>query len=236
MSEQVKLKQRLEYSERRRTRMQKLLLQRPQEEDTFLWSMVDIVTLLLVFFIFLYTNASSRILEQEPKQATITKETKSARVEIVPQQPVPDINLRRDVDSLLADNQAFSVRWDEARPVFVLGENITFEVGRAELIADFESSLTDLANFIARHPSYRVVVAGHTDDAPISTSQFPSNWELSAARAASVTKFLAAHEVEPWRISVQGHAEYEPLEENTTPENRQANRRVEITLVKQDTI
>ena len=236
MSDQVKLKQRLEYSERRRTRMQKLLLQRPQEEENFLWSMVDIVTLLLVFFIFLYTNASSRILEQEPMQTTLKEKTPPARMETMPQQPTPDLKLRNDVDSLLAGNQAFSVRWDKARPVFVLGENITFEVGQAELIADFESSLTDLADFIARHPAYRVVVAGHTDDVPISTSRFPSNWELSAARAASVTKFLAEHEVEPWRISVQGHAEYEPLEENTTPENRKANRRVEITLVKHDTI
>ena len=100
------------------------------------------------------------------------------------------------------------------------------------MIVDFESSLSDLAKFIARHPGYRVVVTGHTDDIPINTSRFPSNWELSTARAVSVTKFLAAHEVEPWRISVQGYAEYEPLEENTTKQNRQANRRVEITLIK----
>lgn len=229
MSEQAKLKQRLEYSERQRSRMHKLLLRRPQEEDNFLWSMVDIVTLLLIFFIFLYSNASSHVLVHTQKKTRVRKET-------IQQPSTPDRKFRHEVENLLAANQAFSVRWDQTRPVFVLGEHITFEIGQADLIADFESSLSDLAKFIAQHPGYRVVVTGHTDDIPINTSRFPSNWELSTARAVSVTKFLAAHEVEPWRISVQGYAEYEPLEENTTKQNRQANRRVEITLIKQNKV
>lgn len=239
MSDQMKLKQNLEYSERRRTHMQKLLLHKSAEEDGFLWSMVDLLTLMLIFFIFLYSNASTHILKlKQVPLKTVQVENKiiPAKTETVQQQPVPDPSIRRDVDNLLSGNQAFSVRWDEAKPVFVLGENITFEEGQAELIDDYKTSLVELADFIAQHPDYRVVVAGHTDDIPINTPRFPSNWELSTARAVSVTKFLMAHNVAPQRISVQGYGEYKPLGENATAEQRQANRRVEITLIQQDKI
>jgi chemotaxis protein MotB len=75
-------------------------------------------------------------------------------------------------------------------------------------------------------------VAGHTDNTPIKTPQFPSNWELSTARAVNVAKYLIASGVTPERVSVQGYASYRPLRANTSSQNRQANRRVEITLSK----
>jgi len=227
MSDNKELKQRLEQSERQRSRIQKLLARRPQEEEPFLWSMVDIMTLLLIFFILLYSTANNRVSAQTANPSQV--EQKTSRM-----QSTPERELRHEVEQLFATDQAFSVRWDQAQPVFVLGEPITFEVGRAELIPDFKSSLGYLADFIARHPGYQVVVAGHTDDVPIRTARFPSNWELSTERAVSVIKFLCMHGVAPERLSVQGYAEYFPLQDNVSEQNRQANRRVEITLVKED--
>ena len=219
MSTHKELKERLEYSERRRTRMQRLLARETQEDDPFLWSMVDIMTLLLVFFILLYAS-------------TIGRAPAPAATAAVAKGTLPDAKqeLRRDVGQLLAANQNLRVRWDQSRPVFVLDEPITFEVGQAELLPEVTPVLIDLAHFIARHPQHRIGVAGHTDDVPIHTARFPSNWELSTARAVSVVKFLCAHGADPRRISAQGHAEYAPLRGNTSAQERQRNRRVEITL------
>jgi len=225
MSEKKRLKERLEHSERRRSRIQRLLTTAPGEDDPFMWGMVDIMTLLLIFFILMYASMSGKIAEpttaenppQQEKSVTVSR---------------PQNNLHEDVEDLLAANEELRVRWKSAQPVFVLGEHITFEQGRADLIPDALSVLTDLAEFIARQKEFRVIVAGHTDDVPIHTSRFPSNWELSSARAASVVRFLCRNGVEEGRLSVQGYGEYSPVASNTSALNRQANRRVEISLIK----
>ena len=77
-------------------------------------------------------------------------------------------------------------------------------------------------------------VEGHTDNRPISTVAFPSNWELSAARAASVVRLFAKAGVDPVRLSVIGDAEFSPVQPNTTPEGRNANRRVVIVILSTD--
>lgn len=75
-------------------------------------------------------------------------------------------------------------------------------------------------------------VEGHTDNIPISTSQFPSNWELSVSRATNVLRYLQkSYDVEPAKLSATGYAEFRPTIENTTPENRAKNRRVDIVLL-----
>jgi chemotaxis protein MotB len=126
------------------------------------------------------------------------------------------------------------VHWDQRRLVFVLGERITFEVGKAELLEDFQPTLRRLAELIASKTGYCVVVSGHTDNVPIHTERFPSNWELSAARASSVARFFIANGVDPHGVSIEGYSSYRPRYENSTPDGRQVNRRVEITLIKEE--
>ena len=80
-----------------------------------------------------------------------------------------------------------------------------------------------------------VRIEGHTDNVPIATRRFPSNWELSTARAVQVLKyFIAAGEIDPSRLSAVGYGEAKPVLPNNTPENRTKNRRVEIVLVTED--
>jgi chemotaxis protein MotB len=74
-------------------------------------------------------------------------------------------------------------------------------------------------------------IEGHTDDRPIRTVTFPSNWELSAARAASVARLLISRGIDPRRLAVVGLAEFQPVRENTTPEGRNANRRVLLVIL-----
>jgi chemotaxis protein MotB len=263
------LRRRLEFSERKRTFLQKTLRKRTVEEDNFLWSMADLMTLLLIFFILLYSQTMSKsaktqdhapqdqfLLEIEKpsfwRDLAKVKGSFSAPVAKAPQ-PVSAIeheelktkvrekektveDLKREVLSTLEEGERgdFSVRWDQSRLVLVLGERITFRVGEAELLVNFQPALSRIADFIAHKEGYGVVVLGHTDDTPIHNSQFPSNWELSAARAVDVAKFLIENGVRPERVSIRGYSEYRPLHENTTPENRQANRRVEIMLIKEE--
>ena len=78
------------------------------------------------------------------------------------------------------------------------------------------------------------MVQGHTDNVPISSARYNSNWELSTARAVSVVKyFIEVKGLDPTRFSATGYGEYQPLLDNTTPENRAINRRVDILIVQQ---
>ena len=127
----------------------------------------------------------------------------------------------------------FSIHWNQKSLVLVLGERIAFNVGEANLLPDFQPTLKRIAGFISSQEGYKIAIAGHTDDVPINTAQFPSNWELSAIRAVNVAKFMILHGVDPHRVSIEGYSAYHPLRANTTLDNRQANRRVEITLIKE---
>ncbi len=127
----------------------------------------------------------------------------------------------------------FSIRWNQKRLVLVLGERVAFNVGEANLLPDFQPTLKRIAGFISSQEGYKVAVAGHTDDVPINTTRFPSNWELSAIRAVNVAKFMILNGLNPHRVSIQGYSAYRPLHANTTSHNKHANRRVEITLIKE---
>ncbi|HHW18203.1 MAG TPA: OmpA family protein, partial [Firmicutes bacterium] len=76
-------------------------------------------------------------------------------------------------------------------------------------------------------------VEGHTDNWPISTDKFPSNWELSTARATNVVRFLIEEAgIQPERLQAAGYGEYHPIDSNDTPEGRQRNRRVDVILMR----
>ncbi len=106
-----------------------------------------------------------------------------------------------------------------------------FRPGRDELQPAAREFLDPIAEFIRIHP-VEVRISGHTDSLPISTPRFPSNWELSTARANAVLRYLAEeHEIDPKTISAVGHAHYQPVATNETEEGRRQNRRVEIEVI-----
>ena len=109
-------------------------------------------------------------------------------------------------------------------------ERMLFGSGEARLSPDSLRPLRELAQTLARLPSH-LQVEGHTDNIPIATATFPSNWELSAARAASVVHFLARAGVEPLRMSAVGLGEHRPIAENTDEKGRAANRRVTVVVL-----
>jgi chemotaxis protein MotB len=109
-------------------------------------------------------------------------------------------------------------------------DSVLFKPGGADLQPQAYPLLRKLAALINDSP-YNVFVEGHTDDIPIKTKEFPSNWELSTERAISVVKFFIKENVKPEKLSASGYAQYHPLVPNITPENRARNRRVEINFI-----
>jgi len=116
------------------------------------------------------------------------------------------------------------------RLVIRMKSAILFAEGQAALTPRAEDVLAGLAPLLARAPS-RLRVEGHTDDLRISSPQFPSNWELSTARAISVVGYLEGHGISRDRLSVAGYGEFHPLAPNDSAERRALNRRVEIVVL-----
>jgi chemotaxis protein MotB len=254
------LKKRLEFSEHKRALLQKKLSKGSIEEDSTLWSFVDLMTLLLILFILFYSHAlahkgSAKNMSKTESQASVAQSYQihktsmaSESVAYDPYQPKRDVfkTEEENQDEALEQLQQqvlqtvskevkneFSMRWNQKRLVLVLGERIAFNVGDADLLPDFQPALKRIAEFISSQKGYKVAVAGHTDDTPINNTRFPSNWELSAIRAVNVAKFMILHGVNPHRISIEGYSAYRPLHLNKTFHIRNANRRVEITLIKE---
>lgn len=112
---------------------------------------------------------------------------------------------------------------------------LLFETGKASLKPEAKEVLKTLGGGFTKYinEGYRLSSEGHTDNRPISTAQFPSNWELSAARAIAVAKFFIEDmNFSPESVSAEGFGEYRPIADNSTPEGRAANRRVELRLTK----
>lgn len=108
-----------------------------------------------------------------------------------------------------------------------------FGTGEATLRPGTLEVLRQVAAVLGKE-ELQVEVEGHTDDVPIATAQFPSNWELSSARASSVVRLLIENGIPPRRLAVVGLASNQPLVPNDSPDNRAKNRRVTITVVSPD--
>ena len=138
------------------------------------------------------------------------------------------------IQAVLGDEmkQGIVVGTEDAATVrVVLRHEQLFPSGSAEMTKTFRPMAELLAGVLAQEPG-KISVVGHTDNVPIRTARFASNWALSEARALAVGRLLVAGGVDIRRIEIDGRADTEPLATNDTPEGRAANRRVEILLFK----
>lgn len=144
--------------------------------------------------------------------------------------------LEKQALGIKADLQGMSYRVDGRNNLIIeLPSTVLFDVGKADLRPEVEPVLKKISDLIARNPDYEILVQGHTDDRPIHTEQFPSNWELSAARASTVLRRLIKPEgVQPSRFMAAGYGDSRPSAPNDTEDHRALNRRVEIKLIKKE--
>jgi chemotaxis protein MotB len=139
------------------------------------------------------------------------------------QQAVRDTNLE-NVEIVLMDDQ--SVKVSVQGPMF-------FELGKADLRPAVQQFLDKLTTIIRQTP-YQIQVIGHTDDHPINTELFPSNWELSAVRASRVARYLIQKgNIDPTRFTIMGRSKYQPAIPNADEQKRALNRRVEIIITRE---
>ena len=111
-----------------------------------------------------------------------------------------------------------------------MGDRILFDLGKDQLKPD-SFPVLDIVGKTIKAQAKEVLVGGHTDNAPIKTTKFPSNWELSSARALSVVRNLIdKSSVSPNVLAATGYSEFRPIETNDSPEGRQKNRRVEFLI------
>ncbi len=127
-----------------------------------------------------------------------------------------------------------SIRLEEnARGVTIhILDDVLFSSGSANLTVSSLTVLDRLAAILKELPN-DIRIEGHTDDVPINTVQFPSNWHLSVARALNTAYYLINNEgLVPEKVSIVGYSEYKPIASNNTPEGRASNRRVDIVIIK----
>jgi chemotaxis protein MotB len=186
----------------------------PLHDATWLYSYADLMTQLLIFSILMLAVLGLKKLEAPKKKDDLVDTV--AQVEQFVK------------ESGLADTMSIDRAAD--RLVIRMKSAILFAEGQAALTPRAERVLAGLSPLLARAPS-RLRVEGHTDDVAIRSAHFPSNWELSTARAISVTRYLEEHGIAHDRLSVAGYAEFRPLEPNDTSDRRAANRRVEIVVL-----
>src|SRR6267378_1709428 len=110
-------------------------------------------------------------------------------------------------------------------------EQLFFDSGRADLKDTGKAVLKKVGEALKGYEDKVIRLVGHTDNVPIKTKVFPSNWELSVARATTVVRYLQEVGIPPERMIASGRAEYQPVAENDTPDGRKKNRRIEITLI-----
>jgi len=131
----------------------------------------------------------------------------------------------------LIDAGQLRVSISRGRMVLQLPQDVLFASGSATLNAEGTTTLERIGDALAELAGRRFQVEGHTDDVPIATERFPSNWELSTGRALSVVRLLVRRGVPPDNLSGAGYGEYQPVESNETPEGRRVNRRIEIVML-----
>ena len=128
------------------------------------------------------------------------------------------------------DDGQLSLIVRDGRMVLALPNDVLLDTGRTDIKPAATNTLKAVAAVIKLYPKRQFQVAGHTDNVPIHTERFASNWELSSGRALEVVHFLAAQGVRPAQLSTAGYADVDPVAANDTDANKRRNRRLEITL------
>lgn len=222
-------------------------------DERWVISYADLVTLLLGFFIILYATADANEVKMEAlarglaeafnvgvKDGASDGSIFDGGTGIVPERndaSVLDMDLAR-VRQVIEERSAMAgldgqilVSRDEDRIVIRLADNLVFPSASADIRPEARPLLSIVAAAVNQTEN-EIRVEGHTDNIPLATEKYPSNWELSSARATAVLRVLTEElSVDPARAFAAGYGEYRPIASNLTPEGRALNRRADIVLL-----
>lgn len=242
--------------------MKKIEEHEKENSERWLLTYVDLITLLMVFFVVMYamsnvdaekyqrlsTSLSSAFLSEEQLEEVLSRveaESDEQTESETPSKAADDEQGNTDTQDLEAVaakvkkmlkeknlESDVSVSIAERGVVISLTSTILFESGKADIRPNFHSILVEIGKTIKNVDNY-IRIEGNTDNVPMSSEQFPSNWELSAERATQVVRLLIEESgVSPLKISAVGYGEYRPKVPNDSAANRAQNRRVDIVLLR----
>lgn len=214
--------------------------------ERWLVSYADFITLLFAFFVVMYSTSSVR---DQGKYRAVADSINTAFHPII---SFSSSNIR--LTSKASGSEMFNIglnlyrkfeekakKIDQSGRINVIregrgivlriSESLAFETGQAEILPEFAKVLDQIAEWIVDAPN-DIQIEGHTDNIPINTPHYSSNWDLSASRASQIVRyFIQHHGMSPDRFSVAGYAEFRPIATNETLEGRAKNRRIEIVLL-----
>lgn len=224
------------------------LEEKHENSERWLLTYSDLITLLLVFFVVMYSVSKA----DEAKFAKLNASLQKAFNVLVLQgqdttaisgQNGPDggnqlmddfLGIRTSIMKMaekMGIQSSVNVTLQQEGIAISLSGNLLFDSGRADLRPESTVLLEKIGEQVRGIPN-EIKVEGHTDSIPVDSDLYPTNWELSAARATAVTRFLVEiGGIEPRRLSAQGYSQYRPLADNNTRESRALNRRVDIVIV-----
>lgn len=233
-----------------------------ENSDRWLLTYADLITLLLIFFIIMYTISSTNAKKFEQVSASLraalgnnpssehldTSGANNSLIQMDLNAPPPSTvagslteqqqmdMVEKKVNELIEKENLkgeVEVSKEERGLVVSITSQILFESGKAILTPESYVIIEKIGKILLAIPGNHIKVEGHTDNDPINTREFPSNWELSSARATNVLRILIDKSgLNPEMLSSSGYGEFRPKVPNTTPGNKAKNRRVNIVIVK----
>ena len=229
-----------------------------KHDERWLVSYADFITLLMVLFVILYSmgqvdvkkykkladsmrtaftlGGPAKVVDSQINQAGGTNEDGSSKPIVVPgipEGPTQSEEVAGELTNMLAAQNlgnAVSVQTNIEGVLISLSEHLIFQEGQADLPAESLPVLDTIVEMLRPIPN-KVRLVGYTSNTPSSNPLYPTNWELSLARALSVAKYMMNKGIAPDRFIVAGQAEYNPLFPNDTEQHKQLNARVEIVIL-----
>ncbi|MBK5240412.1 flagellar motor protein MotB [Clostridium sp.] len=225
--------------------------------DAWITTFSDTMTLLLTFFVLLYSfstvdaakfeqiaSSLQSVLTGETKTSIMDLNIKSGEVPLVgePMPTTDDTTANTETEDIYEKVQSFikekklenivMLKSDDRGVIIQLRENILFESGKAEIIEKIKPVLKTISGLVSSFPN-DIVIEGHTDNIPISNYEYKNNWQLSSARALNVLEYFVGinDQMHPERFTSVAYGEYQPIAPNNNDVNRTLNRRVNILIV-----
>lgn len=216
-----------------------------QLNKSALWAVTygDLMSYLMIFFLLLFTfsiakSDKTKIRKYEESLIKI-QQTFGGKIDEKyiekKEQEMKEENFEKKLKEIQRKDfeNLFEVEMNEKKVKLILKEGVLFDSGSAVLKPQAQDLLIPVIEELKKLPN-DIIIEGHTDNIPIKSGKYLTNFELSMARAYSVIDFMQKNGIDPKRLSGIGYGEWRPIADNSTPLGRAKNRRIEITLIKKD--
>ncbi|BDW11788.1 flagellar motor protein MotD [Polynucleobacter sp. SHI8] len=222
-----------------------------EDDDANRWLLpyADFITLLLAVFVVMYSvsnveeskfkslseslSIALNVKNTESKNNNFISDKTNSMIEQIHtrESQISEINttLQNDLAPLIAQNKIKIIKVRDGISI-VINDSFLFKSGQAQIDPSFEKDLLQISDILKKYPN-QIQVEGHTDNNRINTGMYPSNWELSSARASSVVRAFISYGVQESQLTAIGYAANQPIESNNSEEGRYRNRRVAIKIL-----